>query len=96
MQPNMRVFRRLFIQFFTDGRPAGVNIKRTEPPTAAAADDAHIKRESHADADGGGGGDVEMGIDARKDGAFTRVNSDRVPGRALMRKVEHLLTMFRA
>ncbi|KAI6223684.1 hypothetical protein M3Y99_01436000 [Aphelenchoides fujianensis] len=87
---NQYANKKLFVQFFTDGRPSAVFMKRTP----LAANGTHAAEQPPPE-DGVKQEPAEEPMETSETDAFTPINCERIPGSSLMKKLEFLFTIFR-
>ncbi|KAI6223676.1 Mediator of RNA polymerase II transcription subunit 17 [Aphelenchoides fujianensis] len=86
---NQYANKKLFVQFFTDGRPSAVFMKRTP----LAANGTHAAEQPPED--GVKREPAEEPMETNETDDFTPINCERIPGSSLMKKLEFLFTIFR-
>jgi len=85
---NSSATRKIFIQFFTDGRPYQIYVKRTDSQQNGNVD---LKQASATVGSQTEPMDAESSVDV---GEYVAVNNARVPEKSLLRKLDYLFTYF--
>lgn len=84
---NFLFLRKVFIQFFTDGRPYQIRLARVLLPQNGTASKS---KQEHLDEP------MEAASNVKSDSQlqFVNINSARIPGESFLRKLDHIYTIF--
>ncbi|KAI6190138.1 Mediator of RNA polymerase II transcription subunit 17 [Aphelenchoides bicaudatus] len=87
---NQVATKKLFIQFFTDGRPYQMRVACVSPPQNGTS--AESKHEDASSYSNNFNDHMEDANDSQLN--FVKINNDRIPGESFLRKLDYVYTMF--
>lgn len=87
------VLRKMFIQFFTDGRPYQIRIACVSLPQNGSTSESKQENEATSSQPNNFDDPMEDGNPSREL-QFVTINNARIPGESFLRKLDYIFTMF--